>query len=129
MTLHQALFSLGRPLVVVVTGGRDYADQARVAWALDGLVTHYGISILHAGDAKGADTLALRWADAHGVPKKKHEADWDTHGRAAGPIRNRAMLREATPDLVVAFPGGSGTKDCVSAAKGFGFRVWSISPE
>ena len=29
--------------------------------------------------------------------------DWATHGRAAGPIRNQAMLQEGKPDVVVAF--------------------------
>jgi hypothetical protein len=36
------------------------------------------------------------------------------HGRAAGPIRNQAILDEGKPDLVVAFPGGRGTTDMVS---------------
>lgn len=31
----------------------------------------------------------------------------------AGPIRNRRMLEQGKPDLVVAFPGGAGTANMV----------------
>jgi hypothetical protein len=36
-------------------------------------------------------------------------AEWERLGRKAGPIRNQRMLEEGKPDLVVAFPGGTGT--------------------
>ncbi len=45
------------------------------------------------------------------------KADWDTHGKAAGPIRNREML-DRRPDLLLAFWNGRspGTKDCINQA-------------
>jgi len=49
-------------------------------------------------------------------------ADWETHGRAAGPIRNEKMLTWK-PDLVVAFPGGVGTADLVRRAEAAGVPV------
>lgn len=52
------------------------------------------------------------------------EADWQTHGKAAGPIRNGAMLAKHAPDGVVAFPGHNGTADCVRQAEAAGIKVW-----
>ncbi|MEM9912925.1 MAG: hypothetical protein AAF922_19365 [Pseudomonadota bacterium] len=44
-------------------------------------------------------------------------------GRAAGPIRNKEMLDEGCPDLVVAFPGGRGTANMVKQAQAAGVEV------
>jgi hypothetical protein len=44
-------------------------------------------------------------------------ADWERHGRKAGPIRNRTMLAVGKPDLVVAFPGRRGTEHMVAIAR------------
>jgi hypothetical protein len=52
-------------------------------------------------------------------------AEWETHGRKAGPIRNARML-EHKPDLVVAFPGGKGTANCVAQARGMGVEVLEV---
>jgi hypothetical protein len=48
-----------------------------------------------------------------GVPREPYEVpqgEWDELGKKAGPLRNQRMLDEGKPDLVVAFPGGGGTK-------------------
>lgn len=72
-----------------------------------------------AGGAKGADTSAIYWAVINGCPFTEYPADWDKHGKAAGPIRNQQMLDEAKPDLVVAFlvPNSRGTKDMIARAE------------
>jgi hypothetical protein len=38
-------------------------------------------------------------------------ADWEKHGKAAGPLRNEEMLIDYKPKRVIAFPGGKGTAD------------------
>ena len=55
-----------------------------------------------------------------------YPADWDTHGRGAGPIRNKQMLEEGKPDLVIAFPGGKGTANMIGQAKEAGIPVREI---
>ena len=52
-----------------------------------------------------------------------YPANWKKHGRAAGPIRNKQMLEEAKPDLVIAFPGGAGTANMVKQAREAGVKV------
>jgi hypothetical protein len=57
-------------------------------------------------------------------------ADWETHGRAAGPIRNQAMLDEGKPYLVIAFWDGKskGTLDMISRATRAGVPVKIVPP-
>ena len=69
--------------------------------------------------APGADTLAGRWAETRGVPVEAYPVDLERHGCAAGPIRNKRMLEEGRPDLVVAFPG---TADVVQQARAASVR-------
>lgn len=104
---------------VLVCGGRNYADRARVYKVLDELRP----SVVIHGAARGADTLAANWAYTRGVEQLPFPADWEAHGRGAGPRRNAKMLAEGKPDLVVAFPGGNGTADMVARSRRAGVQV------
>ncbi len=75
-------------------------------------------SVVIHGNAPGADSLAGEWARARGVPVEAYPAEWDLYGRAAGHLRNRQMLDEGEPDIVIAFPGGRGTADMKKQARG-----------
>lgn len=105
-------------MTVLVCGGRDYADRAFVFASLDVLKPTTVIN----GGAEGADRWAREWASERHVVCVTVEADWSLHGRAAGPIRNRAMLG-FRPDLVLAFPGGRGTANMVAEARKRGVPV------
>lgn len=112
---------------VIVTGGRDYADRERVYKILDAVREFYGqIDWLKHGGATGADTLADEWAAARGVNAVRFPADWETHGRAAGPIRNQDMVDDGAI-VVVAFPGGRGTADLMKRARRAGITVMEIA--
>lgn len=67
--------------------------------------------------------MAGYWARKRGLTNRKFPANWDAHGRAAGAIRNKQMLLEGKPDLVIAFPGGRGTADMVRRAQEAGVVV------
>jgi YspA, cpYpsA-related SLOG family len=86
---------------VLVCGSRNYTDAAAIDRYLDGLKE---VTLVIEGGALGADRLAREWAIRHGVPFLTFEADWQTYGRSAGPIRNTVMLEEGKPDLAGAFP-------------------------
>lgn len=58
--------------------------------------------VIH-GAAGGADRRAGEWARGHELAVIEYPAQWMTYGRSAGPIRNRLMLDDGKPDLVVAF--------------------------
>lgn len=72
--------------------------------------------IIH-GAARGVDSVVDSHAKALGIPVDPYPADWNTHGKAAGPIRNRQMAREATHALVIHW-GSPGSEDMVQAAAG-----------
>lgn len=98
---------------ILVCGGRDFDNFTLMLKVLD----EYKIEEMCHGDAPGADSLAQHYAEYRGVPVKRYPADWNKHKNAAGPIRNREMFNDFKPDLVVAFPGGSGTADMIKVAQ------------
>lgn len=106
-------------LKAVVCGGRSYADREFLFARLDEIGP---TSVAHGG-ADGADGLCGEWAEERGVPCRVYRANWVKHGLSAGPIRNQEMLDAERPDVVVAFPGGSGTADTVRRATRSGTRV------
>ena len=87
---------------VLVCGDRNWVDYEYIAKVLDELVLSDNDLIIE-GDARGADRLAGLWAEENGVPHVRIMALWEKYGRAAGPIRNRKMLHEYRPELVIAF--------------------------
>jgi predicted NAD-dependent protein-ADP-ribosyltransferase YbiA (DUF1768 family) len=108
---------------VLVTGGREFTDQAEADRVLDQIHKEQGISAIISGAARGADTLAANWARRNNVPLEEKPADWKTHGKSAGFRRNQEMLEEGKPDLVIAFPGGKGTAHMVNLANAAGVTL------
>lgn len=110
-------------MYVLVCGGRNYQDYERVKTEL----ADAQITFLISGGASGADSLAVIWANENNVPYRVYPAQWFKYGNSAGHKRNAQML-EMHPEieLVVAFPGGSGTEDMVRQAKKKEIPVWRI---
>lgn len=77
------------------------------------------------GMARGADSLGVRYAIENKLPLHEFHADWDKYGSKAGPIRNRQMLDEGKPDLVIAFPSrdSRGTYHMIDIARKAGVEV------
>lgn len=111
-------------LDILVTGGRDFHDRDLLEQVLDVLEPY---CVIHGG-APGADTLANEWAGKNGAAVEEYPAEWEVHGKVAGPIRNQVMLDKSQPDLVVAFPGGNGTEDMVRRARRAGYVVLRVEP-
>lgn len=113
----------------LICGGRDADQEIRDAvwnWVMGNAAP--GDVIIYGG-ARGVDYEAMIAAQA--LPGVKHlpfQADWQSHGRAAGPIRNQRMIDEGKPDLVVSFLGGRGTADMVRRARKAGIAVQEVTP-
>ena len=114
---------------LVVTGGRDFNDIELVHRALNAMsiLADGKLEIAHGG-ATGADTLSATWAKHHNVPCSVFAADWKRLGRSAGPARNAEMLTVFCPDVVLAFPGGNGTADCVRKARARNIPIIDMAP-
>jgi hypothetical protein len=106
------------PYRILVTGSRDWPDDDELLPYELGLAIGDGsregrrVVIVHGACPTGADALADRLARDHGFDVEPHPADWERHGKTAGPIRNREMT-EAGADVCLAF-----VKDCSPGATG-----------
>ena len=110
----------------IICGGRAFSDRGMFDDAMSDIMQLRGCpSRIVQGGAGGADRLAWDWATRMSVPCVEVYADWDLHGKAAGPIRNLKMLGYA-PKAVVAFPGGRGTADMVAQARKAGVDVIEV---
>ncbi len=113
---------------IIVCGGRDYWNRVKVDQVLSAVEAKHGIDAIIQGVANGADLLAAEWGWDHDIPVGSYPADWSTHGKKAGILRNIEMLKGSNPDALIAFPGGRGTAHMVGIAKAAGLFVWEIEP-
>lgn len=111
---------------VIVAGGRDFDDKNLLKAAIynfgEALGPHYGMSIV-SGMAAGADRLAYQLAIRDNIKCYAFPAHWDTHGRAAGFVRNREMAEVS--DALIAFHDGTskGTANMINIMRDMGKPV------
>jgi hypothetical protein len=121
---------------LLVCGGRKYGvdyqgnEITLLTWPLYDILQEYldknpDLTIIQGG-ARGADYWAKIWALHAGVPHLEFPAEWDKYGRGAGVIRNTRMIVEGRPDLILAFPGGSGTANMVSQGKKYNINTRQV---
>ena len=109
---------------LAVVGSRSFCSYE---WLEQCLLRSFRVSDIEAvitGGARGADALAARFASCHDIPLVILRADWKTHGKKAGPIRNSEIVAQA--DAIAAFWDGSssGTRDTIAKARAAGRRVF-----
>lgn len=105
---------------IIIAGGRDL-DPEDVFHSLNWLSYRFEATEIVSGGAKGAEEGGERWAKFYNIPIKRFNANWNQHGRRAGPIRNREMAKYA--DVAVLFPGGKGTESMKREAERFGLEI------
>lgn len=95
-----------------VVGSRTFEDYELLCQIIDFMAPAEIVS----GGARGADSLAKRYALEHRCDYVEFPADWQTYGRRAGFLRNRQIVLRA--DAVVAFwdNKSSGTKHTINLA-------------
>lgn len=120
-------------MIVQITGDREWKHREYLFNILDDFHALYGISGIRCGCARGADRAAgwpcpaierawpqkapqppVGWAASRGVPVGHYPADWNRLSKAAGPIRNRQMLRGQHDPCTTCGYSGGGLCDCVA---------------
>lgn len=102
---------------ILVCGGRDYRDRDKLFETMNYIKQWFEpYFCIIQGGANGADRLAALWAFEQGCAMIQMPANWDCYDKKAGIIRNKWMIDFAKPDLVVAFPGGTGTANMLHHA-------------
>ncbi len=112
---------------IVIAGTRNFNNyciaKEYITQCIKSENTDDSITIL-SGGCKGADKLGERYAAEHRYTLEIYKADWKRYGKAAGPIRNQKMARDA--DIVICFWNGKsrGTKSMIDFAKANDKRVY-----
>lgn len=104
---------------LIIAGGRDFSDDYLMSEILGAFYNKHStddVTVL-CGEARGADKMGRMFAEG---PFKwmveSYPANWDKHGKAAGPLRNIQMAENAT-HLIAFWDGKSrGTKHMIDEA-------------
>lgn len=96
-----------RRVIVCINGTRDAPPSCfeKLCGVMADVQRMYKINRVVSGCAKGGDKLGERWARSAGIPITKCPPDWNTHGKAAGFIRNETMMQLS--DVLVSVWDGS----------------------
>lgn len=102
---------------LLVAGSRGFSDYQLLCEKLDYYLSNIekATLVLVSGGARGADALAIRYAQERNIKHEVHLAEWEKYGKSAGYRRNLQMLGTVTH--VIAFwdgrsPGTKHTIDC-----------------
>lgn len=108
---------------ILITGSRDWTDWETMDEALSAEIDGGDIAIVHGG-ARGADQMAGSWARKYGLMEEVFPAQWNTHGKRAGFVRNAEMVATA-PDVCLAFikNGSKGATMTADLAEKAGIRT------
>ena len=115
---------------VIIAGGRNFKDylllREKCDFHLGNKMKNCRIIVL-SGTAKSADTMGEQYASERGFMLEKHPANWRTHGKSAGIVRNMEMAEKA--DALIAFWDGisPGTKNMIETARKHGLRVMVVN--
>jgi hypothetical protein len=102
---------------ILICGDRNWNNFKVIE---DFILTLPKDTVIIEGDCRRADKISGYLARKHGLEVLVFPAKWEKYGNAAGPIRNKQMLDEGKPDLVVAFHNdlehSKGTQNTVNQA-------------
>lgn len=100
---------------VAIIGSRGFDDYDLLKSKLAEHINE--IECIISGGAKGADSLAEKFALDFNIPTKIFLPDWKVYGRSAGIVRNKEIVKEA--DLCFIFWDGKskGTKSVINFCK------------
>lgn len=107
--------------ILFVCGGRDFNDKRLLESRLNTVHKKHSVTQLVAGGARGADTLAEKWAKDKEITHFIFPAPWKRFGKSAGIMRNALMvdylqnrMEKGNKIIGIVFPGGKGTADMVT---------------
>lgn len=120
-------------MVLLVTGGRDFADSILVSTVMESAVSKLSVERVMHGAAKGLDSLVHKWCLDHGIKTWPVPAWWSQYQNSAGPIRNGVMVDILSFTFgvdgfaLLRFPGGNGTRDCAQQCERLGVKVYDAA--
>lgn len=112
-------------MIVAFSGSRHLWNADNVE-LVNKLVEQFKLPVTKVicGHGQGFDQSVLIWAFQKNIPYKPFPADWKKDGKKAGPIRNKAMIKEAEALIAVPFAEGKGTRGTIKLAEEKGIPVF-----
>ena len=107
---------------LAIVGSREFTDYERFCLVVDGYHAFEASEIV-SGGARGTDTMAERYAFERNIPIKVHVAEWNVHGKSAGPIRNQKIVDDADEMIAFVNKHSIGTFDSIRRATKKGIPV------
>ncbi len=86
---------------ILITASRTWTNRVLIQQHLL-TIAHHNIVVVHGACPKGGDQIADEICEFYQIPKERHPADWDRHGRRAGYVRNAHMVN-LVADLCLAY--------------------------
>lgn len=110
----------------IIAGSRDLGSMDLIASAALAAMFREDIYISEvvSGGCRGVDVAGEQWAASQGISINRFPADWKTHGRAAGPMRNRQMAEYADALIAIWDGKSKGTKNMIEEAHKAGLVVY-----
>ena len=119
---------------IIINGSRDFHNDTYLRLILKDYIMTNQINPelieIISGGAKGADTLAIKFAKEYNLNYKVMNADWNKYGKRAGIIRNAEMLTYAISNpndiaILISFWNGTskGTKHMIDISNDKGIIV------
>lgn len=111
---------------VIIAGSRHmpFSAYPLIQQAVD--KSGFAVTEVVCGLAKGADTYGAKWAYHAGIPRKNFPADWEKHGKGAGPIRNGEMADYADALIVFIWDGSRGSANMLKQMQDRGKPVFVV---
>ncbi|SFT93279.1 Protein of unknown function [Kosakonia arachidis] len=111
---------------VLICSGRFYADIHTLTRILDLYTRTQTIDVLIHGGHHALGRAIETWARDKDIHIIRYPANWALHGKYAETRRNLFMLEDSRPDVLLAFPGGEDTAECIKMAQNIGIRVIEV---
>lgn len=110
---------------LIIAGSRTITNASYVLKYLDYICKGVHIECIISGMCHGPDMFGVEWATKNGIKIIECPADWETHKKKAGYIRNSEMANNyGATHLIVFWDGKSkGTKHMIDVAKKANLKV------
>ena len=112
---------------IIIAGTRTFEDYETVSGFCLDCLSAEKISLpvcVLSGNCRGADACGEKFAKEMGFQLELFPAEWNKYKRAAGPVRNRKMVKEA--DRVIYFwdKKSKGTRSLIDLAEKEGKKIF-----
>ena len=106
---------------VIIAGSRDVIEYQKMIKAI--LESGIEVTTVVSGGARGVDRLGERYAREMSLDLEIFKANWDTHGKRAGYLRNVEMAKNADALIAIWDGKSKGTKHMIDIATGRKLQV------